>query len=255
MGNLAEHEAEIARLKAELEQAQQRLSQMADMAKIGELAANMAHEIRNPLAGISSLTEVLRTRIDATGNTGEILDTILDEVERLNRIVKDLLRFARPAKAYLVPLDLLDSVRQVLAFLEQRLTEGQYTVHEEFPESSPPVMADMDQLRQVFLNILLNAMEATGPGGKLTIRVQPVQPSAGGQALEVSFQDNGPGIAAEDLGKIFDPFFTTKAQGTGLGLAACRKILEHHGGTIEMQSAPGQGARFTVRLPVLKDGV
>jgi signal transduction histidine kinase len=250
MADLAEKDAEIARLKAELEAAQRRQDAMEDMAKIGELAANMAHEIRNPLAGISSLTEVLRAKINATGDTAEIIDTILEEVERLNRIVKDLLRFARPTKAYLVPTNLLDSLRQVLSFLAERLSEGKFTVHPLFPDTCPAVMADTDQIRQVFLNILINAMEATGPGGELTLQVR-MHPED--KTLSVSFRDNGPGIQPGDMKKIFDPFFTTKAQGTGLGLAACKKIVEHHGGKITAESQPGQGATFTVHLPMIKE--
>jgi signal transduction histidine kinase len=244
---LAEKDAEIARLKAELEEARKRLIDMEDMAKVGELAANMAHEIRNPLAGISSLAEVLRSKVNASGATAEIIDTILEEVERLNRIVKDLLRFARPTKAYLVPTNLPDSLNQVLSFLHERLTEGKFTVNKEIPATCPAVMADADQMRQVFLNIVLNAMDATGPGGALTLRMR--QP-AGERTLEVSFHDNGPGIPQENLKKVFDPFFTTKAQGTGLGLAACKKIVEHHGGKISVDSTPGQGATFTIRLPL-----
>lgn len=247
MTELAAKDAEIERLKAELDAARRRQSEMEDMAKIGELAANMAHEIRNPLAGISSLTEVLRDRLDMTQEDEEIISMILEEVERLNRIVKDLLRFARPAKAYLVAMDLLGSVRQAITLVKERAAKENFKIREELPESCPLVMADADQLRQVFLNILINGMDAAGPGGEMTVSVKPAQEE---RCVEIAFKDSGPGIPAEAIDKIFDPFFTTKTQGTGLGLAACKKIIEHHGGTIEVTSSPGEGATFTIRLPM-----
>jgi signal transduction histidine kinase len=253
MANLEEKDAEIAQLKADLEVAQRRLSQMEDMAKVGELAATMAHEIRNPLAGISSLAEVLRSKINATGSTAEIIDTILEEVDRLNRIVKDLLRFARPGKAVMVPLDLLTVVNQVLAFLDERLAEGHFKVNKHFLPACPVVMADVEQMRQVFLNILLNAMDAIkdpkNPRSKAGV-LDPTISLPAEKIVEIAFTDNGPGIPPENLEKVFDPFFTTKAQGTGLGLAASRKIIDHHGGKISVKSEVGKGTTFTVQLPV-----
>ncbi|MDP6353711.1 MAG: histidine kinase dimerization/phospho-acceptor domain-containing protein [Planctomycetota bacterium] len=152
-------DAEIARLTSELEAAQKQLSNMKDMAKVGELAATMAHEIRNPLAGISSLSEVLRMKIDDSGPVGEIIDTILEEVDRLNRIIKDLLRFAKPGKAVLGSLNIPDTIGNVLTFLDERLTEGGFEVTREIADC-PNVMADTEQMRQVFLNVLINAMDA-----------------------------------------------------------------------------------------------
>jgi two-component system NtrC family sensor kinase len=253
MSTSEEKDAEIAQLKADLEAAQRRLDQMEDIAKVGELAATMAHEIRNPLAGISSLAEVLRSKINATGSTAEIIDTILEEVDRLNRIVKDLLRFARPGKAVMVPTDLLTVLNQVLAFLEERLAEGNFRINKHFTPACPIVMADVEQMRQVFLNIMLNAMDAIkdpknprSKEGVLDLRVS--QPSE--KTVEIAFTDNGLGIPPANLEKIFDPFFTTKAQGTGLGLAASRKIIDHHGGKISAKSEVGKGTTFTIQIPV-----
>jgi len=253
MATIEEKDVEIAQLKEDLEAARRRLNDMEDMAKVGELAATMAHEIRNPLAGISSLAEVLRMKVDTAGPTGEIIDTILEEVDRLNRIVKDLLRFARPGKAVMGQTELVSILDQVLIFLDERLSEGNFTVNKDFMADCPTVMADAEQMRQVFLNIMLNAVDAIkapkNPGadqGVLDLRVH--QPSE--KIVEICFGDNGPGIPPENLEKVFAPFFTTKAQGTGLGLAACRKIIEHHGGKIGVGSEAGKGTTFTIQMPV-----
>ena len=254
MSTIEEKDATIARLQAELADAQRRLNDMEDMAKVGELAATMAHEIRNPLAGISSLSEVLREKIDATGSIAEIIDTILEEVERLNRIIKDLLRFARPGKAVMGSIIPSEIIEGVLLFLNERLTEGSFTVNKDFLTPCPSVMADTEQMKQVFLNIMMNGMDAIqdpknpkSGEGALSLRIQQ---SAEENMLEVSLGDNGPGIPPENLEKIFDPFFTTKAQGTGLGLAACRKIIEHHGGKIAVDSTVGEGTTFTIKMPI-----
>jgi len=220
MDTIEAKDAEIAQLKEALDAAQHRLNDMEDMAKVGELAATMAHEIRNPLAGISSLTEVLRMKIDATGPNVEIIDTILEEVDRLNRIVKDLLRFARPGKAVMGQTDLVVILNQVITFLEERLAEGNFTVNKDFIADCPIVMADVEQMRQVFLNIMLNAIDAIKdpkhPGaGQGVLDLRAHQPSE--KIVEISFGDNGLGIPPENLEKVFDPFFTTKAQGTWPG--------------------------------------
>jgi signal transduction histidine kinase len=248
-------DAEIARLKSELEAAQKQLSNMKDMAKVGELAATMAHEIRNPLAGISSLSEVLRMKIDDSGPIGEIIDTILEEVDRLNRIIKDLLRFAKPGKAVLGSLNLPDTIGNVLTFLDERLTEGRFEVTREFAEC-PNVMADTEQMRQVLLNVFINAMDAIKDpkhtrqdDGKLAIKVEEIPDE---KVVAISLTDNGPGIPDEAIQDIFEPFFTTKAQGTGLGLAACRKIIELHGGTITVDSTVGEGTTFVIKMPIEK---
>lgn len=218
-------DAEIARLKSELEAARKQLNNMKDMAKVGELAATMAHEIRNPLAGISSLSEVLRMKIDDTGPIGEIIDTILEEVDRLNRIIKDLLRFAKPGKAVLGSLSIPDTIGQVLSFLDERISEGKFEVIREIAEC-PNVMADAEQMRQVFLNIFINAMDAIKDpkhtrrdAGKLTIKIEEIPDE---KVVAVWLTDNGLGISEEAIHDIFEPFFTTKAQGTGLGLAAAK---------------------------------
>ena len=254
MSTLEEKDAEIARLKEELANAKRQTANMKDMAKVGELAATMAHEIRNPLAGISSLAEVLRMKIDSTGSTGEIIDTILEEVERLNRIVKDLLRFARPGKAVLGSLDVVETFNQVISFLEERLTEGQFIIHKNFISPCPIIMADVEQMRQVFLNIFINGMDAikdpkhsSVEEGTFHLKIEEMPDES---MLAISITDNGPGIPEAHLQDIFEPFFTTKAQGTGLGLAACRKIIEHHGGSISVQSKVGEGTTFTMKMPV-----
>ena len=223
------------------------------LSALGQLSAGLAHEIRNPLGAIKGAVEILQDDFPPGHPKAEFYAILLKEVERLNDVLTNFLSFARPVTPYLAPLD----VRAVLTALEG-LISGQARAHRvqiftSFHAGPSRLMADETLLKQAFLNIMLNAAEAMPEGGDLAIstRLSP-EGAAGGRPewVEAVFDDTGPGIQEEDLGRIFDPFFTTKKDGTGLGLAIIHRIIETHHGTIRVMSQRGKGSTFVVTLPL-----
>jgi len=223
------------------------------LSALGQLSAGLAHEIRNPLGAIKGAVEILQDDFPPGHPKAEFYAILLKEVERLNDVLTNFLSFARPVTPHLAPLD----VRAVLTALEG-LISGQARAHRvqiftSFHAGPSRVMADETLLKQAFLNIMLNAAEAMPEGGNLAIstRLSP-EGAAGGRPewVEAVFDDTGPGIQEEDLGRIFDPFFTTKKDGTGLGLAITHRIIETHHGTIRVMSQRGKGSTFVVTLPL-----
>jgi len=163
----------------------------------------------------------------------------------MDKTLTDLLQHARPAQPQMVVLDINGLLEHSLRFLPR----GNVEVVRQFDESLPPLEGDPHLLHQAFLNVLVNARQAMPQGGRLTLRTRLERP--GGRAVQVLISDTGVGIAPEHLGRIFQPFFTTKSQGTGLGLAIAARVIEGHGGRIEVDSAPGRGTTFTIALPVM----
>ncbi len=223
------------------------------LSALGQLSAGLAHEIRNPLGAIKGAVEILQDDYRAGHPKAEFYAILLKEVERLNDVLTNFLNFARPVTPHFAPLD----VREVLAALEG-LISGQARAHRvqiftTFHAGPSRVMADETLLKQAFLNIMLNAVEAMPEGGDLAISTRLIPGGTGGgrpEYVEVVFDDTGPGIREEDLGRIFDPFFTTKKDGTGLGLAITHRIIENHHGTIRVMSQRGKGTAFVVTLPL-----
>jgi signal transduction histidine kinase len=223
------------------------------LSALGQLSAGLAHEIRNPLGAIKGAVEILQEDFPTGHPKAEFYAILLKEVERLNDVLINFLSFARPVMPHLAPLD----VRTVLTALEG-LTSGQARAHRvqiftSFHQGPSRVMADETLLKQAFLNIMLNAVEAMPAGGDLAISTRLSPASATGDRpewVEVVFDDTGPGIREEDLGRIFDPFFTTKKDGTGLGLAITHRIIENHHGTIRVTSQRDKGTTFVVTLPL-----
>jgi signal transduction histidine kinase len=223
------------------------------LSALGQLSAGLAHEIRNPLGAIKGAVEILQEDYPTGHPKAEFYAILLKEVERLNDVLTNFLSFARPVTPHLAPLD----VRSVLTALEG-LTSGQARAHRvqiftSFHEGPSRVMADETLLKQAFLNIMLNAVEAMPSGGDLAISTRLSPAGATGDRpewVEVVFDDTGPGIREGDLGRIFDPFFTTKRDGTGLGLAITHRIIENHDGTIRVTSQGGKGTTFVVTLPL-----
>ncbi|RPI11338.1 MAG: histidine kinase, partial [Zetaproteobacteria bacterium] len=228
------------------------------LATLGELAASLAHEIKNPLAGIAGAVRVMADELPASDQRKEIMEEILDQVHRLDKTVHDLLAFARPATPALAPCDLHRVLDRVLVLLAQDPAAMTVRIVRVYHSGLPPVHADAKQLGQVFLNLLLNAVQAMPDGGRITLRtaLRGVNGADGdgaaseARAVEVRFSDTGPGIPAPLVSEVFTPFFTTKPRGAGLGLSICRRIVEDHGGRIEVESPPGQGATFRVVLPL-----
>ncbi len=239
-----ERTAELLKTNAEKENVLEQLLRAEKLAEIGQLAAGVAHEIRNPLAGIRGAIEVLRENAMETAvERRQIMDEILQRVDRLNAAVRDLLEYAKPMQAKKVHIRLADALDAVISTLTHDPQMRQVTVVRDY-SGEPHVLADPGLLERVFFNLLLNAAQAIQFSGnvKISARVED------GHVL-VSFSDNGPGIQKEFLEKIFDPFFTTKTQGSGLGLAQSKKYVEIHAGKIEVQSEVGGGTTFTVCLP------
>jgi two-component system NtrC family sensor kinase len=211
------------------------------LAAIGRIAAQITHEIRNPLSSISLNAEELGERAP---EARDLCDAIVREVDRLTAITEEYLRFARLPKPQVQRADLNDTVRDLLDFVRPELEASGVQVTTSLVPELPRVIADVAQLRQLLLNLLRNAREAMPSGGTLHVA------SRGGESsVEVEIRDTGPGIPPERMARIFDPFFTTKARGTGLGLAMAQEIAQEHGGQLLCESALGKGTAFTLRLP------
>jgi two-component system sensor histidine kinase PilS (NtrC family) len=215
------------------------------LATVGQLAAGIAHEIRNPLASISGSIELLAQAPRASDEDKALMAIVLREIDRLNALVGELLDYANPRPPEPVRFDLAQLLAETLQVVRQDRSWGGVQVKAELPGQPLEVVADPAKLRQVAWNLVRNATEALAGGiGQVTVRARDE-----GDQVVVEVEDDGPGIPADQLGRIFDPFFTTKKRGTGLGLATCHTIVAEHGGTLTVASAPGQGSRFVMTLP------
>ncbi len=244
-GKLKLHMEEIDKAHSEVLKTQKQLLQSEKMAAIGQLAAGLAHEIYNPLNVISGFTEILIKQGERTGAEKKHLEEIYRETGRCQNLIAELLRFAKPKKSGMDLSDLGGTLKETAALVRAQAKTQGIVLSIDVPEDLPRVLADKDQMKQVFLNLLLNACQAMPSGGDLSVRAY-----AAPVGLAVDIQDTGVGIKAQDLQNIFNPFFTTKAEGTGLGLALSFAVMESHGGTINVKSVEGAGAVFTLTLPL-----
>jgi len=238
---------ELSDFTRELEKSHAQLVQAEKLAAMGRLAASIAHEINNPLQAIHNCLHLtLKKRLNEEKKT-RYLGMAQEEVERLITIVQRMLEFYRPSREGMAPTNVHTIIENVLALSSKRLQHGKITVTEKLAPNLPTINAVSDQLKQVFLNIVINAIEAMQQGGKLCIETKL---SEDGDWLSVAFTDTGLGLSEKEQENIFEPFFTTKVTGTGLGLSVSYGIAERHGGRIEVQSELGEGATFTVYLPL-----
>jgi signal transduction histidine kinase len=216
------------------------------LASLGDMAAALAHEIKNPLNAVSMGLQRLRAEFQPAGGEeyGRFLDLMQAEVRRLNAIVEQFLSLARPLPLKLEHLRVDELLQELAALVEADAKAADVRVNLSVPANLPPVVADRDHLKQVMLNLILNGFQAMPEGGTLTLEA-----GRGRDGLTLAVADTGQGIPAEALPRVFDPYFTTKAKGLGLGLAIARRIVEDHGGKIEVESRPGRGSRFRVILP------
>ena len=223
-------------------------------AKIGEMSAGMAHEIRNPLGGMAGALQMLRKEPTLDEENARLMDIATREATRLNAIVTEFLRYSRPPDLNLKECDLRELVDETVALIKHDgCVHDAQIVAVQHDEHAPIIQADPDKMKQVFWNLATNALQAMPSGGQLTIstaRRRVVSGTRSGDIVEVAVQDTGVGIKKEDLNKIFFPFFTTKPDGSGLGLATAQRIVDQHGGWIRVDSEEGKGARFAVCLPV-----
>jgi len=220
-----------------------RMRQADRLATLGRMAANIAHEIRNPLAALTGAIEVLTSPLAADDARERLSQIVARESERLNHIIKDFLEYTRPAPLSITTLDVSAVIEEVLVLLEHRAGPGSLKTARDFPAGIHWAV-DAQQFRQILWNLCLNALEAMPDGGELRVAAEVV-----GDRLEVSITDNGEGIGANDLSHVFEPFFSTKPEGTGLGLALVHRVVQEHGGEIDVRSSPGLGTTFTLTLP------
>jgi signal transduction histidine kinase len=243
---------ELASANEELRAAQTQLLQAERMAAIGEVVAAVAHGIRNPLANIRASAQVAGFECGACPEkpaTPRHLANIMSEVDRLEGRLKELLQFVRPAERQITPVDLNALLRAALQMMAGRLGKAHVKVEERPAAALPSVLGDAMLIEQVLLSLLGNAVEATPEGGTVTLSTGTMRHDTGALQVFAEVQDTGVGIPTEQIPRIFEPFYTTKAQGTGLGLAIARKYTEAHGGTISVQSRPGEGSTFRVMFP------
>jgi signal transduction histidine kinase len=243
-GQQAELEVRIAERTAQLQEAQAHVLHQEKMAAFGLLAAGIAHEVGNPLTAISSLVQMLQ-RHQTDPYTENKLALVSGQLKRIQTTLRELIEFSRPAgttRGRVALGDILDEALNIAKYYKR--THGRIA-SPSLPPDLPPLVGLRDQLVQVFLNLILNAIDATERGGTVALAVA----HAGG-VVEVRVRDDGCGIAPEQAGRLFSPYFTTKKHGTGLGLFVTRRLVEDHGGTVSFDSAPGEGTTFRVRLPL-----
>jgi signal transduction histidine kinase len=234
----------------------ERMKERDRLAALGEMAAGLAHEIRNPLSSIKGAVQLLEPPAGAGGDD-ELVGIIVDEVNRLDGVVRQFLDYARPLRMQSQSADVNELVRRTLRLLKARDIPETVVIDEQLDEGLGPVACDPDQLRQVLLNLALNAVQAMEGQGTLTVRTarprgRDWRAQASGSApegVELRVGDTGPGMAEEVRSRLFIPFFTTKEKGTGLGLAICQRIVKAHGGTLRVESRLGEGTTFIIRLP------
>ena len=236
-----------------VEQLEERERLRDRLAAVGEMAAVIAHEVKNPLAGIEVMAGLLRRKIPDAPDAQMVLTDIISEAKMANAIVQEVLDFVRPIRLQVDHTAVTDAVQGAIQLADSKGKRGNVDVSVAISDGLPHINADQHQITQVFTNLLMNAYEAMGGKGRVTISAEMLRiedGSDGRDAVLVEFADNGPGIPPDVADKVFDPFFTTKAQGSGLGLAIVRKIVDAHDGRIDLRTTPGQGTTIRVTLPV-----
>ena len=230
----------------EMQHLKREVARTQRLASLGSLAAGIAHEIRNPLSSIKGFATYFRQRYRDNPEDVRTADIMIQEVNRLNRVIGQLLEFARPMSINRQPTSLQSLIQQTVKMVDDQATRQGVVIHTDLPSTIPEIVIDPDRIKQVLLNLCLNALEAMEKGGTLSISLSP----GGESMMRIDVADTGAGIAKEDIARVFDPYYTTKPSGTGLGLAINHRIIENHGGEIRLDSEPGRGTTAAVFLPV-----
>ncbi len=240
----------INRMKAELEKTQMQLLQSEKMASLGKLAAGVAHQLNNPLSGITLFTKLVMEEYNLEEGARKDLSRVMEDAERCRDTVKELLEFARQTKHIRRPHDINRAISRTLFLLENQSLFQNIIIDKTLDPALPPVHSDIQQLNHMFMNIILNAAQAMEGKGRLNIKTQFLPEK---EQVRIEISDTGPGIPNEILSQIFDPFFTTKqeGEGTGLGLSLVYGIVQNQGGEIKARSLPGEGATFIIDLPIM----
>jgi len=237
---------QLAEANRNLQQAEEAVRRSDRLAALGQLAAGLAHELRNPLGTIRASAEMLTGSVASENEVArEVAGFIAEEVDRTNSLVTRFLDFVRPLELRPAPADLAQVLDRSVAMVEREAAARAVTVYKNYSPDIPPFPLDAELMERVFYNLLANAAQATAPGGAVTVKTRPVDGNA-----EISVIDRGEGIDPKLIDSIFNPFFTTKPDGVGLGLAICSKIVDQHGGRIAVESQPGKGSVFRVYLPL-----
>jgi len=230
-------------------QAEEELQRANQMALVGQMAAGLAHEIKNPLAGVKVSLDVLADELELESDDHDLFARIINEINRMEKLLKNLLNYARPPQPQFDLVDMNHLLENTLKHVEVT-ARGKANLSVEFEKDFtayiPRIEADSAQMQQVFLNIFLNAIDALETQGRITTLTRSVDEAC----IQVKVSDTGKGMTEESLNKIFNPFFTTKTKGTGLGLSICKRLVEQHDGRVEVESQAGKGTSFTITLPV-----
>ncbi len=241
---------ENARLYEDLKKSKSYIRRADRLASLGTLTAGLAHEIRNPLVAIKTLTQLLPERIDDEEFRDQFLKIAAGEVDRISSLVTELLEFARPSDPKLELEDVNAILDGMILLVSTETKKKQINITKYYAPDLTPVQIDREQIKQVFLNILLNAIEATQENGKIVVKTRPFTKPGGEPYAQIEFTDTGCGIPGEYLEDIFNPFFTTKSTGSGLGLSISNQIIQDHRGYIDVESQIGKGSSFFINLPV-----
>jgi signal transduction histidine kinase len=255
LANQAAIAIENARLYENLKQSQDTLRRADRLSSLGLLTAGLAHEIRNPLVAIRTFTQLLPERYDDAEFREGFQGLALKEVDRICGLITDLLSFARPSKPNVAPEDMNDAVDAIVRILESQAKEKGVEMARDFGADLPKAWIDREQMKQVFMNLILNAIQAMREGGAIHISTRQYSKDEGelaGQFVQVEIRDTGVGIPEENIEHIFDPFFTNKDEGSGLGLSVSHQIVQEHGGFVTVESKVGKGTAFFVHVPVAK---
>jgi signal transduction histidine kinase len=224
----------------------EKLQRLDQLANLGMLSAGMAHEIKNGMVAIKTFVDLLLEK----NQDAELGEVVRHELERINAIATQMLQMAAPGLANFKTVHIHEVLDHSLRLLQPQVGGKLIAVKKNYRAESDAVRGDDAQLQQTFMNLFLNALEAMGPNGTLTIGTEIASGENGARSLKIKIQDTGAGIQAENLPKLFEPFFTTKKNGTGLGLAICQRIAVEHHGAIEVRSETGKGSTFSISLPV-----
>lgn len=238
-------EAIIEKRAEERLRLKEQLNRAEKLSAMGEMAAGISHEIRNPLGIIRSSAELLKKKVGKIDPANALPDIIVEEATRLNHIITDFINFARPRSPRFTACRVEDVIEKNLTFLSPQISEQGYVIERTYQAALPEIMADAPMLHQSFLNIFINAMQAMPEGGRIGIGIQ-----ASDNRVTIEIDDDGPGIPDDLLHKIWDPFFTTKDKGTGLGLGIVRNIIESHGGGVQITNRDPRGVRVSIQLPI-----
>ena len=232
---------------------QEEILRMDRLVSVGELSSGIAHEIRNPLAGIKTTAQALGEEMGQDDPNREYLNRITKEIDRLNDLLKIFFSFAKPQKLKLVVCNFKDIVNEIIPLLIKDIANKGINFTEEYAPDLPRVKVDFNQMHQVFLNLFLNSIQAMPKGGELKIRAESIAlaplVNPGRDYVRISISDTGKGIPVHDISKIFDPFFTTRPKGVGLGLSITYQIIKKHGGSIKVESKVDRGTTFIITLP------